>query len=226
MAGRSAARIRAIAGILERTYGPQTWQPEEDILSQLIKTILSQNTSDTNSLRAFHQLRQRFPTWQQVHRASLRQVADAIRSGGLADIKAGRIKTILGRIHREHPEGGLSFLESWPTDRIREYLGRFEGVGEKTIACVLLFALGRPVMPVDTHVRRVSQRLGLIPPKTDAAKAHHLLQEAVPASLVYAFHLHLIEHGRAICRPRKPLCVRCPLRRYCLAYQERWPQIY
>jgi endonuclease-3 len=225
MAPRSAARIRAIAGILERTYGPRIWRPGEDILGQLIKTILSQNTSDINSLRAFHRLRQRFPDWRQVHRAGRRQVADAIRSGGLADIKAGRIKAILKRIYREHPRDGLSFLESWPTDRIRKYLGSFPGVGEKTIACVLLFAMGRPVMPVDTHVRRVSQRLGLIPRGTDAATAHRLLQEAVPAPLVYAFHLHLIAHGRAICRARKPFCDRCPLRRRCPAYREGWPQL-
>lgn len=225
MSGRSGAGIRTIAGILERAYGPRKWRPGEDILSQLVKTILSQNTSDTNSLRAFRQLRERYPTWEGVHRAARRQVADAIRSGGLADIKAGRIKAILRHIYREHPDGDLSFLKRWPSGRIREYLERFEGVGEKTAACVLLFALGRPVMPVDTHVRRVSQRLGLIPPKTDAARAHHLLQEAVPASLVYAFHIHLIEHGRKICRARKPLCDRCPLQDRCLAYREHWPQI-
>jgi len=225
MAGGPSSRIRSIAGILERTYGPRTWRPGEDVLSQLIKTILSQNTSDTNSLRAFHRLRQKYPAWQDVHRATIRQVADAIRSGGLADIKAGRIKAILGQIYREHPDGDLSFLTDWPTGRIREYLERFQGVGEKTVACVLLFALGRPVMPVDTHVRRVSQRLGLIPPRTDAAGAHRLLQEAVPASLVYAFHLHLIEHGRKLCRARKPLCGQCPLGDRCLAYREHWPQI-
>lgn len=225
MTGRSEAGIRAMAGILERTYGSRRWRPDEDVLSQLIKTILSQNTSDTNSLRAFRQLRRRYPTWDRVHQASRRQVADAIRSGGLADVKAGRIKTILRQIYREHPDGDLSFMNSWPTERIREYLGRFKGVGEKTIACVLLFALGRPVIPVDTHVRRVSRRLGLIPPKTDTAAAHRLMQEAVPASLVYSFHLHLIEHGRKICRARRPLCDRCPLQERCLAYQERWPQI-
>jgi endonuclease-3 len=225
MARRSSAEIRALAGILERCYGPRTWQPDEDALSQLIKTILSQNTSDINSLRAFRALRERYPDWDDVRRAPRSRVAEAIRSGGLANIKAGRIKTILRRIYREHPDGDLSFLGSWPTDRIREYLERFEGVGEKTVACVLLFALGRPVMPVDTHVRRVSQRLGLIPPQTDADRAHRLLQEAVPASLVYAFHLHLIEHGRKICRARQPLCRRCRLSGRCRAYRDSWPQI-
>ena len=225
MTGGSGTRIRAITGILERTYGPKTWWPDEDVLSQLIKTILSQNTSDVNSLRAYGQLRRRFPAWDEVHRAPRRRVADTIRSGGLADIKAARIKAILRHIYREHPDGDLSFLEGWPTGRIREYLERFEGVGEKTIACVLLFALGRPVMPVDTHVRRVSQRLGLIPPETDAARAHRLLQKVVPASLVYSFHLNLIEHGRTICRARKPLCERCPLGKRCPAYHQGRPQI-
>jgi endonuclease-3 len=225
MTDRSEPRIRAIATVLEGTYGRKKWRPREDILSQLIKTILSQNTTDSNSLRAFQRLRERFPTWLRVHQATRRQVAAAIRSGGLADIKAGRIKSILGQIYREHPDGDLSFLEHWSTERIREYLGRFVGVGEKTIACVLLFALGRPVMPVDTHVRRVSQRLGLIPAQADAVRAHRLLQDAVPAPLVYAFHLNLIEHGRTICRARRPLCGRCPLQNHCLAYRQRWPQI-
>ncbi len=226
MNGASTGRIRTISRTLERSYGPKVWRPEEDFLSQLIKTILSQNTSDTNSLRAFRQLRKRFPAWSDVHRAPRRQVAAAIRSGGLANIKAGRIKAILQQVFLEHPDGDLSFLESWPTERIREYLGRFVGVGEKTIACVLLFALGRPVMPVDTHVRRVSLRLGLIPPQSDAVQAHRLLQDAVPAALVYAFHLHLIEHGRTICRARKPLCGRCPLQDHCSACRERWPEIF
>jgi len=225
MSGGSAGRIRSISRTLEHSYGPKIWRPEEDVLSQLIKTILSQNTTDTNSLKAFQQLRERFTAWSDVHRASRRQVAAAIRSGGLADIKAGRIKAILQQVFLEHPDGDLSFFESWPTGRIREYLGRFVGVGEKTIACVLLFALGRPVMPVDTHVRRVSRRLGLIPPQSDAVQAHRLLQDAVPASLVYAFHLHLIEHGRTICRARKPLCGRCPLQDRCVACRESWPQI-
>jgi len=225
MTRRSSAEIRALAGTLERIYGPRTWQPDEDVLSQLVKTILSQNTSDINSLRAFRALRERYPDWDDVRRAPRGRVAETIRSGGLANIKAGRIKAILRRIYREHPDGDLSFLERWPTGRIREYLERFEGVGEKTVACVLLFALGRPVMPVDTHVRRVSRRLGLIPPETDADGAHRLLQEAVPASLVYAFHLHLIEHGRKTCRARKPLCSRCRLAERCRARRERWPRI-
>jgi endonuclease-3 len=218
-------KVRRLSRILDRIYGPRTWQPGDDVLDQLIKTILSQNTSDTNSLRAFHSLRERFPTWDDVHRASPGQVTAAIRSGGLARIKAGRIKTILDQICREQSGCDLSFLRRWSTDRVREYLAGFTGVGEKTIACVLLFALGRPVMPVDTHVQRVGQRLGLIPPRANAAQAHALLQDIVPADLVYALHLHLIEHGRAVCKARKPRCGNCSLRVPCTAYRQRWPQI-
>jgi endonuclease-3 len=208
-------RIRNISKILESTYGPKAWSRGDDPLSQLIKTILSQNTSDTNSLRAFQNLRERFPTWPQVNRAGIREVADAIRSGGLAQIKARRIKAILTQICREHPDCDLSFLGEWPTERIKDFLGRFAGVGEKTIACVLLFALNRPVLPVDTHILRVSKRLGLIPPQATADKAHRLLQSAVPQDLVYPFHLNLIEHGRAVCAARNPACEGCPLHRLC-----------
>ncbi len=215
--GTSAARrIRKIARILEGAYGRKVWKQGEDPLSQLIKTILSQNTSDINSLRAYDSLRERFPTWQEVHRAETEEVTDAIRSGGLAQIKAHRIKELLAQICSEHPDCDLSFLAEWCTDRIKAYLSRFTGVGSKTIACVLLFALHRPVLPVDTHILRVSKRLGLIPAETTAEKAHQLLQSVVPPELVYSLHLNLIEHGRAVCAARNPTCMRCPLHGLCL----------
>jgi len=212
-------RIERIALALESEYGPKVWRRKDDPLSQLIKTILSQNTTDTNSLRAFDNLRSRFPTWAQANEAPVKEVADTIRGGGLARIKAERIKKILAQVCETHPGCDLSFLSGWPTDRIKEFLGQFIGVGEKTIACVLLFALGRAVMPVDTHILRVSKRLGLIPERTDAPKAHQLLQAAVPADLVYPFHLNLIQHGRRTCKARGPACQRCVLRRKCPAYQ-------
>jgi endonuclease-3 len=208
-------RIRNIAKILESAYGPKVRGQGGDPLSQLIKTILSQNTSDTNSHRAFQSLRERFPTWQQVNRAGIGAVTDAIRSGGLAQIKARRIKAILAQLCREHRDCDLSFLREWPNERIKTFLRGFTGVGEKTIACVLLFALNRPVLPVDTHILRISKRLGLIPTRTTADKAHRLLQSAVPQDLVYSFHLNLIEHGRSICAARNPACERCPLHRLC-----------
>lgn len=211
-------KIRKIADLLEGEYGPKRWERKDDPLSQLIKTILSQNTADTNSLRAFQNLRERFPTWLQVQSASVQDVAEAIRSGGLAQIKARRIKEILAQICRQYPNCDLSFLSSWPTGQIRDFLARFTGVGEKTIACVLLFSLGRPVMPVDTHVLRVSKRLGLLPQEANAGRAHHFLQAAVPESLVYSFHLNLIQHGRTTCKARNPSCQGCSLRRLCPAY--------
>lgn len=211
-------KIRRIAEKLESEYGPRVFEKKSDPLSQLVMTILSQNTTDANSLRAFRSLRERFPTWPQVHRAGVQEVADAIWSGGLAQMKARRIKDILAHICRKYPHCDLSFLSSWPTERIKTFLAGFTGVGEKTIACVLLFALHRPVMPVDTHVLRVSKRLGLIPLKAGAEKAHHLLQVIVPQNLVYSLHLHLIEHGRATCKSRNPHCNRCPLQRECLVY--------
>jgi len=212
-------KIGRIAKILEKEYGLKVWRKGDDPLSQLIKTILSQNTTDTNSLRAFDNLRSRFPTWAQANEAPAREVAEAIRGGGLARIKAERIKKILAQVCEAHPGCDLSFLSTWPTDRIKEFLGQFIGVGEKTIACVLLFALGRPVMPVDTHILRVGKRLGLIPERMDAPKAHQLLQATVPVSLVYPLHLNLIQHGRRTCRARGPACPRCVLRRKCPAYQ-------
>ena len=215
---RDIGKIRSIAKILEDLYGPKVWTKRDDPLSQLIKTVLSQNTSDANSLRAFQNLRERFSTWPEVHRASVRRVASAIRTGGLAQIKAVRIKGMLAQICREHPDCDLSFLEGWPTEQIRDYLAQFTGVGEKTIACVLLFALNRPVMPVDTHVLRVSKRLGLISLQTSANRAHQLLQASVPEDLVYSLHLNLIQHGRTACKARNPSCERCALRHECSAY--------
>ncbi|KPL19885.1 MAG: hypothetical protein AMJ92_01440 [candidate division Zixibacteria bacterium SM23_81] len=215
---RKVPKIRRIADLLEEVYGPKRWERKVDPLSQLIKTILSQNTTDSNSLRAFQNLRERFPTWLQVHNASVQDVAKAIRSGGLAQIKARRIKEILVQICHQYADCDLSFLSGWPTWRIRDFLAQFTGVGEKTIACVLLFSLGRPVMPVDTHVLRVSKRLGLLPQEANASRAHHLLQAVVPANLVYSFHLNLIQHGRTTCKARNPSCKGCSLRRLCPAY--------
>jgi endonuclease-3 len=211
-------KIRRVARKLESEYGPRVFEKKSGPLSQLIMTVLSQNTTDANSLRAFWSLRERFPTWPQVHRAGVQEVADAIWSGGLAQIKAQRIKEILAQICRKYPQCDLSFLSSWSTERIKTFLAGFTGVGEKTIACVLLFALHRPVMPVDTHVLRVSKRLGLIPLKAGAEKAHHLLQAMVPQDLVYALHLNLIEHGRTTCKARNPNCDQCSLQSECLAY--------
>lgn len=208
-------RIKKLSLKLEKLYGRKRWKVHADPLSELIATILSQNTSDHNSHRAYFNLRSKFKTWDDVRNANKRSVAGAIRSGGLADIKAKRIKDILNQIYEENRDLDLDFLKRWKTDRIKAYLKSFKGVGEKTVACVLLFSLKRSVMPVDTHVLRVSKRLGLVPEKADAKKAETILEELVPENLVYQFHLNLIEHGRNICRAANPRCKKCVLLENC-----------
>ncbi len=208
-------RIKNLSLKLEKLYGRKRWKVHADPLSELIATILSQNTSDHNSHRAYFNLRSKFKTWDDVRNANKRSVVNAIRSGGLADIKAKRIKEILNQIHAENRDLDLGFLKRWRTDRIKAYLRRFKGVGEKTVACVLLFSLKRPVMPVDTHVLRISKRLGLVPQKADARKAEIILEELVPKNLIYRFHLNLIEHGRNICKATNPRCESCVLLENC-----------
>jgi len=208
-------RIRSLLLKLERSYGKKRWRVHADPLSELIATILSQNTSDHNSHRAYFDLRSKFKTWDQVRKARVRSVADTIRSGGLADVKAQRIKDILNQIYEENHNLDMNFLKKWRTERIKAYLRRFKGVGEKTVACVLLFSLRRPAMPVDTHVLRVSKRLGLVPQKTDSKAAEAILEELIPQNLIYQFHLNLIQHGRNMCKATNPRCESCVLLQNC-----------
>jgi len=208
-------KIRSLSRILDKEYGKKIWKKSGDPLSVLMGTILSQNTSDYNSHRAFTSLRTRFPDWEKVRRAPVSKIARAIRAGGLCRIKAKRIKEILNQIHNDNSDLSLSYLRRWETDEIITYLRKFKGVGDKTIACVLLFSLGRPVIPVDTHVLRLSQRLGLVPKEFDAPKAYHLLQQIVPEDLVYSLHLNLIRHGRKVCKAQNPLCRECLIFNLC-----------
>jgi endonuclease-3 len=202
-------KIKRLAGLLNREYGKKVWRKTGDPISVLIGTILSQNTSDHNSHRAFANLRAQFSEWEEVRRAPVSKIEKAIRTGGLSRIKAARIKRILNQINDDGSDLGLSFLKRWDTDEIIQYLKEFEGVGAKTIACVLLFSLGRPVMPVDTHVLRLSRRLVLVPKKSDAQKASWTMQEIVPPDLVYSLHLNLIQHGREVCKAQNPKCGEC-----------------
>jgi endonuclease III len=213
--------VAAICRRLRRTHGrvdpPEQWP----VLDELVATILSQNTSDKNSDAAFTQLRRRFPDWDAVRRAPAARIATAIRHAGLAQQKAPRIKAILEQIHAEQGKLSLEFLHDMPTEQAVEYLGRFHGVGPKTVACVLLFACRKPVLPVDTHVHRVSGRLGLIGAKTDAVRAHAELAPMVPPGQILEFHVLLIRHGRTICSARRPRCDDCPLWDLCAFGQKR-----
>jgi len=200
---------------LEAEYGSRELVPDGDPLGTLIQTVLSQNTSDVNSGRAFRSLRAAFPRWEEVAAANPESVSDAIRAGGLAQIKGRRIKAILRAIMTERASFELDFLKTMPLDRAREWLKDLPGVGDKTAACVLLFSLGRPALPVDTHVHRVSIRLGLIDVRVSAEKAHTILQRLVPEAHVYSFHVLMIEHGRKTCRARNPLCPACVMVSVC-----------
>ena len=184
-------------------------------LDSLIATVLSQNTTDSNSGRAFAQLKERFPNWEEVAEAPPAQIAAAIRSGGLADIKARRIKRLLRRIEEDRGALDLGFLRRLPLDQAREYLTGLPGVGPKTAACVLLFSLRRPVFPVDTHVLRVSKRLGLIPPTTTMERAHDIYREMLAPDQMLGLHLGLVQHGRETCKARRPQCGRCVLSELC-----------
>jgi endonuclease-3 len=208
-------KVEKITAKLQKIFGEKKWKVHSDPLSELIATILSQNTSDTNSHRAYASLKSKFTTWDRVRRANIKSIAAAIKSGGLSEIKAQRIKNILGQIHLENNKLDLTFLKRWKTERIKTYLKRFKGVGDKTVACVLLFSLKRPVMPVDTHVLRVSKRLGLVPQKGDAGRAQQILEKLVPKNLFYQFHLDLIQHGRNTCKAAKPRCQNCILLKEC-----------
>src|SRR5712691_7260079 len=208
---QSRSRIALILRRLERVFGPVEPPEQLPVLDELMATILSQNTTDSNSGAAFEELRRRFRDWEAVRRASDELVADAIRIAGLANQKAPRIKGVLQRLHEERGELSLEFLHDWPLDEACEFLRRFPGVGPKTIACVLLFACRKPILPVDTHVHRVSQRLGLIEPKTNEANAHAELARLVPAERVLDFHIQLIRLGREVCSARNPRCTECVL---------------
>lgn len=207
--------IEEVTKLLEQEYGACQWQPDRDPINVLIGTILSQNTSDANSGRAFASLKASFNSWEAVASAPTEHIAEVIRCGGLSQIKAARIKQVLGKIEREQGRITLDFLKPKTMTEAEDYLMRLPGVGHKTASCVLLFSLGKPSLPVDTHIFRVAKRLGLIGFKVTIEKAPRLLQAQVPPSKVYQFHVHMIEHGRRICRARQPRCNDCILSRIC-----------
>ena len=207
--------IREVIKLLEQEYGPHQWQPDSDPIDVLIETILSQNTSDANSGRAFASLKASFDSWEAIALAPAEHIARVIKCGGLSQIKAARIKQVLGQIEREQGRITLDFLKSKTMTEAEDYLMRLPGVGHKTASCVLLFSLGKPSLPVDTHIFRVAKRLGLIDSKATIEKAPGLLQRQIPPSKVYRFHVHMIEHGRRICRARQPRCNECALRGIC-----------
>ena len=208
-------RVEPILRLLSAEYGQRKWRPRQSPVEVLVQTILSQNTSDRNSGRAFERLVASFGSWEDMADASVGEISRSIEAGGLGEVKARYIKQALGEIRRRLDGFELDFLKKLPVDEARDWLRQLPGVGMKTASCVLIFSLGMPALPVDTHVLRVAKRLGLIDSKISAEKAHKLLEGLVPPEDVYQFHVLLIEHGRKICKAQRPRCKECVLRELC-----------
>lgn len=206
---------KAILTRLNEAFGEPVWREPLPAIDELVSTILSQNTNDVNRDRAFQSLRLRFPSWQDVMNAPDEEIIDAVRVAGLANQKGPRIKSVLNQIYEETGSLDLSFLADLPLEDARNWLLRFKGVGRKTAAIVLQFALDRPAFPVDTHIYRVSGRLGLRPGAMDVEKTHLLMEELIDPADYYNGHLNLIRLGREVCHPRKPECPSCPVREFC-----------
>jgi endonuclease-3 len=213
-----ARRLRQATDLLDDFYGRPLLSPRYPPVDELVFTVLSQNTADVNTERAFASLKARFPDWVEARDASAEEIEDAIALGGLAHTKAPRIKRILEALSAPSGAPDLGELDDMTDQEAVDYLVSLPGVGPKTAACVLLFALGRPVMPVDTHVHRLARRLGIIGDKVTADQAHPLLTELAGAddpAQVYAVHVDFVRHGRRICHARRPACGECPLAPMC-----------
>ena len=200
---------------LVQIYGEFEQTPRYNALDELIFTVLTQHTSDLNAERAFDRLRDIIPTWEEVMNAEQQVIADAIFHGGMSNQKSKRIKDILAEILDRHGELEIDFLREYELDEARKWLMDLPGVGPKTAAVVMSFALGMPAFPVDTHIHRVSKRLGLIDQKTTADAAHAIMESKVQPELRFQLHMQLITHGRQICKARRPLCGKCPLSSDC-----------
>ena len=217
---RPTIHLTHVYEALLAAYGKPQNNPDYNPLGGLIGTILSQHTSDTNSGRAYRQLIAAYPTWEEVRDAPTYKIAEAIKSGGLANIKSVRIQAVLHTLtEQQEAQRSAKTLSHYLSDELAQrttedawrYLRELPGVGPKTASCVLMFHLDRASMPIDTHVHRTSQRLGLIGPKVSADQAHVLFARVTPPEWVYPLHVNLIRHGRQICHAQRPECSRCPL---------------
>ncbi len=211
----------AISSRLREQYGYPAWRPHLPPVDELVSTILSQSTSDGNRDKGFYALKARYPDWESVRDAPVPDIEDTIRPAGLAKQKAPRIKHALEYVTEQRGALSLDFLETLPVDEAKAWLTKIDGIGPKTASIILLFCFNRPAFPVDTHVHRVGQRLGIIPPKTSADKAHPILEAAAAPDDYYADHLNIIRHGREVCKARQPRCEACFLSDLCQYFQQQ-----
>ncbi len=214
------AQYQKIAAQLMEAYGFPEWRQHLPPVDELVSTILSQSTSDTNRDKGFYALKDHYPDWERVRDAPSDELIEVIRPAGLANQKGPRIQAALHYVSEARGEISLDFLAEMPVEEAKAWLTAMKGIGPKTAAIILLFAFNLPAFPVDTHVHRVTKRLGLIDEKTSADRAHPILEAIVPSTDYYAAHLNIIRHGREVCKARKPLCDNCPLTHHCRYYQE------
>lgn len=208
--------LQQVHQVLLQVYGKGEWRDPLAPVDELVCTILSQNTNDVNRDKAFTALINHFPDWESVRDADPQELMEVIRIAGLANQKGPNIQSALQAVTQERGEISLEFLRDLPVEEARQWLTHLKGVGPKTAAIVLLFAMDIPAFPVDTHIYRVSGRIGLRPQALDVAKTHTYLENLAPPETYYALHLNLIKLGREVCQARKPLCFKCPVSQLCL----------
>ena len=212
---KSKADIARIIEIMTEQYGPFTHEARLPPTDEMVFTILSQHTSDINSSRAYRRLMETFSTLDDVASANVLEIEKAIAPGGLAKVKAPRIKEVLNKILELNGTLDLSFLREMPLKDAKAWLRQLPGIGPKSAGIVLSFSLGMPAMAIDTHIYRVSQRLGVIGPKVSVDKAHEILEEKVKPEEVFNFHVSYINHGRQVCKALRPLCSECVVGEFC-----------
>jgi len=216
---KSEEKVRRVIALLKKEYGEHAYGNRGDPLDVLVETILSQNTTDKNSARAFSNLKKEFPSWERLLKTNPRKIQKVIHSGGLPGIKARRITHVLSEIKRMRGKLEIGFLREMPAEEAMQFLRSIKGIGPKTAAVLLLFHFNKPLMPLDTHNLRVAKRLGIIPQKMSSEKAHELMNRLVPDEEKKSLHINFIIHGRRICTARNPKCAICVINSLCDYYK-------
>ena len=219
-------KTQAVYTCLLETYGPNELVPRREPMHELISTILSHRTTQANEAKAFDQMWKKFGSWEAIRDAPVDELAETISPANFASAKAPNIQKVLKQIITERGSPSIDFLATYSVEAAMQWLTALPGVGPKTASLVLLFCFAKPVLPVDTHVYRVSQRIGLFGPKVDANKAHQVLLTLLPADayILYNYHINMLRHGQRICTWNNPKCPRCPLKHLCDYYAEHKPE--